>query len=85
MKIEEAIVGTKVVSLVDFCGVPKGTIGIIDEEYENKNGIVVAWDLPDRPLPIGYTKYNNKLAIHRGQPLRDGFNKQTELKYLQVL
>jgi hypothetical protein len=82
MLISEAIVGTKVKSLVDFSGVPKGTTGIIDEDYNT--GVMVAWDLPDQPLPLNYRFYNNKPAFCSGQPLRDGFDKKTELHFLEV-
>lgn len=78
-------VGTRVRSRRDFVGVPKGTEGVIDEHYTicNRPGLMVAWDLPDRPLPAGY-------HIHDGRPacvcpyLRDGFN-ITEVGYLELL
>ena len=81
MNNTECKVGVKVRSLVEFNSVPIGTCGIIDEDYGS--GITVAWDLPDRKLPFGYNKYNGKPAISFGQPLRDGFDKDTELQYLE--
>lgn len=45
---EQAKIGTKVKSNVDFSGVPKGTIGIIDDHYGTDGeilGVMVAWDL----------------------------------------
>jgi len=82
MKIEEAIVGTRVRSLVNFAGVPKGTEGVIDEEYLNGIGIMVAWDLPNQPLPRGYCRYDGIPAI-KSNILRDGFEKGTELEFLE--
>lgn len=82
MRINEARIGVRVKTLVDFSGVPKGTEGVIDEDYGT--GVMVAWDLPDQPLPKDY-------SIHTGRPsfvsgiLRDGFNKGNELHFLEVL
>jgi hypothetical protein len=80
MKIEEAIVGIRVKSLVEFCNIPKGTEGIIDSDYET--GVIVAWDLPDRPLPKEYMGIS---SIYPKQPLRNGFDKETELCWLEVV
>jgi hypothetical protein len=80
MKLSEVMINTRVRSLRDFAGVPKGTEGIIDEDYGT--GVMIAWDLPDSPLPRGY-------RIHDGRPsfasgiLRDGFDKESELQYLE--
>ena len=79
MEINEAIVGTRVKSLVDFAGVPKGTEGIIDEDYGI--GIMIAWDLKDKPLPKNY-EYKGRPAFLIGI-LRDGFDKKTELHFLE--
>lgn len=67
----------------DFAGVPKGTEGIIDDDYGT--GVMVAWDLPDRPLPRGYTKHRSKNNFGATFPLRDGFDKKTELMFLEVV
>ena len=81
MEAEQARIGTRIRSLMDFSGVPRGTEGVIDQDYGS--GVMVAWDLPDRPLPPGY-------RIHSGRPsavtgiLRDGFSKSKELVYLEV-
>lgn len=83
MKISEATVGTKVKSNMAFAGVPKYTEGIIDEDYGS--GVMVAWDLIDRPLPSNYKKYNGLPAIAPGQPLRDGFDKESELEFLDKI
>lgn len=80
MKINEAIVGTKVKSLIDFSNVPKGTCGIIDKDYGT--GVMVAWDLPDQPLPKGYSIPIGKPYIITGI-LRDGFDKKEELHFLK--
>ncbi len=81
MTDSEATVGTRVRSTVDFAGVPVGTEGVIDEDYGS--GVTVAWDLPDSPLPKGYCRYDGKPAFLSGI-LRDGFAKDTELKYLEL-
>lgn len=80
MKINEARIGVRVKSLVDFSGVPKGTEGVIDEDYGT--GVMVAWDLPDQPLPIGYSIHTGKPSFASGI-LRDGFNKENELHFLE--
>lgn len=74
----EAVVGTRVVSLVPFSGVPAGTEGVIDHDYGS--GVMVAWDLPDQPLPEGYSRWDGKPAFQSGL-LRDGFGKD-ELHFL---
>jgi len=82
MKINEAIVGTRVKSLIDFVEVPRGTEGVIDEDYDT--GVMIAWDLPDCPLPKGYSVYDGKPAFV-SQILRDGFNKENELHFLEKI
>lgn len=82
MKPGEARVGLRVRSLVDFSGVPKGTEGVIDELYST--GFMVAWDLPDRPLPPGYRSHDGKPAVRTGL-LRDGFDEQKEGHFLEVV
>ena len=67
MTIEEAVIGTRVKSVVEFCDVPKGTEGKIVQDYGT--GVMVEWDLPDQDP---------------SWPLKDGFDKQTELQYLEV-
>lgn len=63
MTRDQATVGTRVRSLVDFNSVPNGTRGIIDEDYGT--GVMVRWDDP--------------IA------LRDGFDKDKELQFLEVI
>lgn len=77
--------GLRVKSLRDFCGVPKGTEGIIDEVYDlgGHKGVMVAWDLPDRPLPHGYKLYDGRPAVESGL-LRDGFG-QDETEFLEII
>ena len=77
--IDQATVGTEIRSNVDFCGVPKGTFGIIDEDYGT--GVMVAWDLPEMPLPDCYRVYDGVPAV-RSKIMRDGFGKEDELKFL---
>jgi hypothetical protein len=80
MTRDEAKVGTRVRALVDFSGVPKGTAGVIDEDYGR--AVMVAWDLPSRPLPRGYHAYDGQPAVATGI-LRDGFDKEKELRFLE--
>jgi hypothetical protein len=79
MNINQCYLGCEVVSLCDFSGVPKGTHGVIDELCST--GAMVAWDLPEHPLPKGYKYWNGKPSCAPGQPLRDGFSFQ-ELQFL---
>jgi hypothetical protein len=79
MNKEQAKVGTRVRSLMEFSGVPKGTEGVVDEDYGT--GVMVAWDLPDWPLPAGYLEYDGRPAVASGI-LRDGFT-WDELIYLE--
>lgn len=79
MTQDEAQVGVRVKALRPFQGVPEGTEGVIDQDYET--GVMVAWDLPEHPLPEGYVAYDGKPAIATGI-LRDGFDKGNELQFL---
>lgn len=67
-------VGTRVRTTVAYYGVPLGTEGVVDEHYERRGstGLMVAWDLPDQPLPPGYVRHNSDRPV-RGI-LRDGFS-----------
>lgn len=78
----EVRIGLRVKSLRGFVGVPMGTEGVIDEEYDT--GVMVAWDLPGSPLPPGYQRHDGSPSIRTGI-LRDGFDKRTELEYLQAI
>lgn len=82
----QAQIGTRVRSLRDFCLIPKGTEGVVDQAYQigKEAGIMVAWDMPDRPLPTGYREYDGRPLIKSGI-LRDGFNLEDELQYLEVV
>lgn len=81
LAIGGSFLGCRVKTKVDFSGVPAGTEGVIDEEYSG--GIMVAWDLPNRPLPRCYRVYDGKPAFASGI-LRDGFSAD-ELKYLELV
>jgi hypothetical protein len=83
MHLIEAKVGVRIKSNRTFAGIPVGTQGVIDEDYGT--GVTVAWDLPDRPLPDGYTQWDGSPAITPGLPLRDGFDKDTELDFLDLV
>jgi hypothetical protein len=82
MNLDQVKVGTRVKSNREFSNVPLGTEGIIDEDYGS--GVMVAWDLPDHPLPYGYRQWDGMPAI-ASRILRDGFDKQKELKLLDVV
>lgn len=83
LSLNEAIVGAKVRCLCDFPSVPMDTIGQIVEDYGT--GIMVAWDLPDRPLPaMTPAEISEMYAINPKCPLRDGFDKETEFDFLET-
>lgn len=82
MRIEDATIGRRVRALRAFVGVPAGTEGVIDEDYGT--GVMVAWNLPDSPLPKGYTSWDGVPAV-RSRILRDGFDKRTELDNLGIV
>jgi len=78
----EIRIGQRVKTLREFNGVPKGTEGVIDEDYGT--GIMIAWDLPESRLPQAYGAYDGRPMIMTGI-LRDGFDKVTELEFLEVV
>ena len=82
---EDIKIGARVKSLTDFCDVPKGTEGVIVSDYTT--GIMIAWDKLDRPYPKDKTpeEVGTMFAINPKCPLRDGFDKQTELHFLQLV
>lgn len=80
MRVDEAVVGTRIVLLVELSGLPAGTNGVIDQDYGT--GVMVAWHLPGRGLPKNYRVWDGKWACAPGAPLRDGFDKATELHML---
>lgn len=83
MKRSEIEIGARIRARVDFDSVPRGTEGLIDEDYGS--GFMVAWDLPDQPLPPGYTCHDGSTPAFILGILRDGFDKDTELDYLERL
>ena len=76
--------GSKVRSKTEWPSVPAGTLGLVDEHYQGMDGVgvMIAWDLSDRPLPDGYSEHDSENPI-RGI-LRDGFS-ASEAKYLEVV
>ena len=84
MNREDIKIGLRVRTNVSFSGVPSGTEGVLDEQYDSGRGITVAWDLPGKRLPPGYREYDGRPAIASGI-LRDGFNVDTELCFLEVV
>ena len=81
MTPREATIGRRVRSVIDFSGVPAGTEGVIDYDYGT--GVMVAWDLPTQPLPEGYRAWDGRGAAASGL-LRDGFDKESELRFLEA-
>ena len=93
MNKEDIKIGQRIKSLRDFFDVPKGTEGVIDELYslereneqnvieERFTGIMVAWDKPAGILPKNYKEHDGKWTSWT----RDGFDIETELKYLEVI
>jgi hypothetical protein len=77
----QAAIGTRVRALRAFSGVPAGTEGVVDEQY--MGGAMVAWDLPEAPLPPGYREHDGVPAV-RSRILRDGFG-DDELDMLEVV
>jgi hypothetical protein len=74
MDVAEAIVGTRVQTMRAWSGVPIDTQGVIVEHYGS--GVMVAWDLPDRPLPDVAPEemtFEAMPAVRPESPLRDGF------------
>lgn len=84
MKTGEIKIGGKVKSLRDFSGVKAGTFGIIIEDYGS--GITIGWDRPENPYPKNKTpeEVAAMWAVNSDCPLRDGFDKQTELEFLKI-
>lgn len=78
-------VGDKIKALTAFSGVPIGTEGYVIGDYGS--GFMVGWDLPERPYPKDRTPHevNEMWAINPECPLRDGFDKETELNLLQII
>lgn len=75
-------IGTMVKSNRDFVSVPAYSRGMIDEHYDG--GVMVAWDLLDRPLPKDW-EYTGQWAATPGVPLRDGFSHEEADRYLEVV
>lgn len=75
-------IGQKVQTMIEYSGVPKFTEGYIVEDYGT--GMTVAWDLPDRPYPkdLSFKEVAEMYAVNPKCPLRDGFDKETELSEL---
>jgi len=81
MTVVEMVQGARVRAERPFAGIPIHTEGVIDEA--DGESCVVAWDLPDSPLPKGYGKYDGRPAIASGI-CRDGFGSY-ELRWLTVV
>ena len=82
MNQDQIKIGQRVKTLRAFCGVPLGTEGVLDEDYGT--GVMIAWDMADSNLPAGYSAYDGVPAVRSGI-LRDGFDKDDELQFLEVV
>lgn len=87
----QGAVGMRVRALRAFMEVPQGAQGaqgVVDESYtlDSHQGVMVAWDLPENPLPAGYKAYGGRPLGHPGL-LRDGFGRGDfdETQYLEVV
>lgn len=85
MEKKDIEIGIMVKTNRDFVDVLKGTKGMIIEDYGT--GIMIAWDLPNKkPLPNKSPEEILRMyAINPECPLRDGFDKETELQYLDLV
>lgn len=70
-------IGTWVKTHREYCELPTGTVGIVDELYPG--GFTVAWFLEGEPAPSGTASTNRERGI-----LRDGFAYH-ELKDLEII
>lgn len=77
--------GLRVRTNRSFANVDSGTEGVIVEDYGT--GITIAWDKADRPYPKDMTpqQVGAMYAIDPKCPLRDGFDKEDELQYLELI
>ena len=78
-------IGDRVRTNREFSGIPVGSEGIIVEDYGS--GLTVAWDLPDKPYPndLMPQQVAQLWAVNPICPIRDGFDKETELHYLELV
>lgn len=85
MNRAEAKISTRVRTTKAWSGIPLWSEGVIDEHYTIGQGwgCMVAWDLPGRPLPKGYSEHDGT-PVARSGILRDGFS-EDELRYLEVV
>jgi len=72
-------IGQRVQTMRAYDGVPKFTEGVIVEDYGT--GVMIAWDRPHNPIPTDMTPegIGKMMAIDPRCPLRDGFDKESEL------
>lgn len=85
MMINDIVIGKRVKSIGELCGVPAGTEGVIIDDYVS--GFTVAWDMPSKPFSVDMTpeEVAKMYAINPDCPLRDGFNKATEMHMLEAV
>ncbi len=78
-------IGLRVKSNTTFVSIPEGTEGVLIEDYGS--GITIAWDKEDRPYPkeLSCDHISKMYAIHPLCPHRDGFDKDNELQYLDII
>lgn len=78
-------IGDRVQTMREYSGVPKFTEGMIISDYGT--GMMVAWDRPQNPILKDMTPQEiaDLPATNPICPLRDGFDKETELPELVLV
>lgn len=78
-------IGDRVKLNTAFPNLKKDIEGVVVEDYGT--GITIAWDLPNRPYPKDKTPQEvaEMWAVQPDCPLRDGFDKADELRYMEKL
>lgn len=79
-----ALIGKRVRTLCAWSGVPVHAEGVIDEVYDGGEAIMVAWDLPDHPLPAGYCQYDG-VPVIQSNITRDGFRGDGDWQWLEIV
>lgn len=76
------LLGKEVRTLCAWSGIAVGTIGVIDEIYDDGQAIMIAWC--EQETKDAYTAYRG-LRVGKQKLLRDGFKGEQELKFLEIL
>ena len=86
MKPSEVKLGAQVRLCRHFGLLPKDTQGVIDADFPSF--IMVAWNLAGYPLPKGYREWPgtfNHAPWNAPNLVRSGFDKKTELGFLEIV